>query len=68
MDIEGRLHSAQRRSQSTMMKSVQTVNAADRASDDEAIRGRVHPLAVVDGTCRRAGALAWDSRGSYHAL
>jgi hypothetical protein len=59
MDIEGRLHSAQRRSQSTMMKSVQTVNAADRASDDEAIRGRVHPLAVVDGTCRRAGALAW---------
>ena len=56
MDIEGRLHSAQRRSQSTMMKSVQTVNAADRASDDAAIRGRVHPLAV-DGARRRAGAL-----------
>jgi hypothetical protein len=58
MDIEGRLHSAQRRSQSTMMKSVQTVNAADRASDDAAIRGRVHPLAV-DGARRRAGALEW---------
>jgi hypothetical protein len=59
MDIEGRLHSAQRRSQSTMMKSVQTVNAADRASDDEAIRGRVHPLPAVDGARRRAGALEW---------
>jgi hypothetical protein len=58
MDIEGRLHSAQRRSQSTMMKFVKTVNAADRASDDEAIRGRVHPLAV-DGARRRAGALEW---------
>ena len=59
MDIEGRLHSAQRRSQSTMMKSVQTANAADRASDDEAIRGRVHPLAAVDGARRRDGALEW---------
>ena len=59
MDIEGRLHSAQRRSQSTMMKSVQTVNAADRASDDEAIRGRVHPLAV-DEARRRAGAPEWS--------
>ena len=58
MDIEGRLHSAQRRSQSTMMKSVKTVNAADRASDDDAIRGRVHPLAV-EGARRRAGALEW---------
>src|SRR5208283_6238856 len=59
MDIEGRLHSAQRRSQMTMMKSVQTVNAADRLSDDEAIRGRVHPLLAVNGARRRAGGLAW---------
>ena len=40
MDIEGRLHSEQRRSHITMMKFVQTVNA-DRLSDDESIRGRV---------------------------
>jgi hypothetical protein len=59
MDIEGRLHSAQRRSHSTMMKSVQTVNAADRLSDDEPIRERVHPPPVLDGARTRAGALEW---------
>jgi hypothetical protein len=60
MDIEGRLHSAQRRSQMTMMKSVQNVSAADRASDDEATRERVRPLLAVDGACKRAGSLVWN--------
>jgi hypothetical protein len=59
MDIEGRLHSAQRRSQMTMMKSVQTVNAADRASHDEPIRERVHPLPAVGGARTNSGALEW---------
>jgi hypothetical protein len=59
MDIEGRLHSAQRRSQMTMMKSVQTVNAADRPSDDEPIRERVRPLPAVGGVRTSSGALEW---------
>jgi hypothetical protein len=59
MGIEGRLHSAQRRSRMTMMKSVQTVNAAGRLSDDESIRGRVRSLLAADGARTRAGALEW---------
>jgi hypothetical protein len=59
MDIEGRLHSAQRRSQMTMMKSVQTVNAADRTSCDEPIRERVRPLPAVAGARTSSGALEW---------
>ncbi len=38
MDIEGRLHSAQRRSQMTMMSSVQTVRSAQAASIFEGCR------------------------------
>jgi hypothetical protein len=60
MDIEGRLHSAQRRSQRTMMKSVQTVSATDRASDDEAIRERVRSQFAVGGACKRNGAPVWN--------
>jgi hypothetical protein len=59
MDIEGRLHSAQHRSQMTMMKSVQTVKPADRLSDDEPIRERVRPLPAVGGARTRVGALEW---------
>ena len=58
MDIEGRLHSEQRRSHITMMKFVQTVNA-DRLSDDESIRGRARPQFAVGEACKRAGALVW---------
>ncbi len=53
MDIEGRLHSGQHRSQMTMMNSDQTVHPADRASDNEAIRKR-QPRSPWVG-----GALAW---------
>jgi hypothetical protein len=60
MDIEGRLHSAQRRSQRTMMKSVQNVSATDRASDDEAIRERVRSQFAVGGACKRSGAPVWN--------
>jgi len=59
MDIEGRLHSEQRRSQMTMMKSVQTVKPADAATDDEAIRGGVRSRPAASGTRRRAGAPGW---------
>jgi hypothetical protein len=38
MDIEGRLHFAQRRSHTTMMRSIQTVKPADAATDHKAIR------------------------------
>jgi hypothetical protein len=60
MDIEGRLHSAQRRSHMTMTKSVQNVSAADRASDDEAIREKVRSQFAVGGACKRSGALVWS--------
>jgi hypothetical protein len=60
MDIEGRLHSAQRRSHITMMKFVQTVNAADQLSDDESIRERVRLQLAVGGACKWAGALVWS--------
>ena len=58
MDIEGRLHSEQRRSHITMMKFVQTVNA-DRLSDDESIRGRVRSQFAAGEARKRAGALVW---------
>jgi hypothetical protein len=53
MDIEGRLHSGQHRSQMTMMNSVQTVHPADWTSGDEAIRKRQPRSPRVNS------ALAW---------
>ncbi len=57
MDIEGRPHSEQRRGQMTMMNSVQTGNPADRASGDEAVRGRQR---IAVGAVRiKTAALLW---------